>query len=292
MELRAHLGTGRRLAVPRSLAAGYGAVASLLVIVYFLPVTSDNVQVAIYEMLGIGVPVSIVIGLLRYRPANKVHWLLFLAGFTSWAVGDAYWNYYRWILHAQAGYPSLADVAYQFGYPMLIVGAFALTAGRRKPSLRELLDAAIVAVGAATLAWTVLVEPALMQSGLSAAGTAFTISTPVADVVLLLAVAELAFRTRITNVALRCVIASFGFTLLADVAYSYLNLHGGYTNGMFIDGGWMLGYALLAVAALHPSMATIRPVVQAKISRPTGWRLAILGAALFAAPLALLADFL
>src|SRR5438105_14250906 len=99
----------------------------------------------------------------RNRPARKRAWLLFGAGTFLWGAGDAYWDAYRFILHAQAPYPSPADVLYQAAYPLLIWGVLSMTGGWARPKLRGALDGAIFAVSAAILVWIFLIEPSLPQ---------------------------------------------------------------------------------------------------------------------------------
>ena len=43
--------------------------------------------------------------------------------------------------------------------------------------------------------------------------------------------------------------------LVTDVVYSGMVIQGSYVDGGLIDSGWLIGYVVLAAAALHPSMA-------------------------------------
>src|SRR5439155_6039396 len=93
------------------------------------------------------------------------------------------------------------------------------------------------------------------------------------------------------NFALRCIVVGFVALLVADAFYSYLNVSGAYTTGMEIDVGWLISYGLWGVAALHPSMARMRSLPQGP-QRLSVARIALLFAALLAAPIALVADVL
>jgi diguanylate cyclase (GGDEF)-like protein len=55
---------------------------------------------------------------------------------------------------------------------------------------------------------------------------------------------------RVIAVALCC-------WLVADSAYDYMVQHGLYATGNIVDSGWLLNYVLMAVAALHPTMASV-----------------------------------
>ena len=45
--------------------------------------------------------------------------------------------------------------------------------------------------------------------------------------------------------------------LVTDSIYGWIQLHGSYTPGDPLDGGWIVYYVLLGAAALHPSMRTV-----------------------------------
>src|SRR5436309_896303 len=107
----------------------------------------------------------------------------------------------------------------------------------------------------------------LAQTGLSAAGMVVTVATPVLDVVLLVGVVQLALRKGVENPALRFLVVGVTCQVVTDVAYSYLTLKGAYTNGMFVDAGWIVAYGLFGVAVLHPSMARIKPLPSSVATR-------------------------
>ena len=281
-----------RIAVGAPLWALYGSAIAALGVVYFL-VGADSVpQAVIYQSLSLGAIGAIVVGVVRHRPERRLVWWLFGAGLVLWTLGDAYWDAYSWILHTEAPFPSIADVAYIGGYPLLIAATFVLARGRARPRLVDVLDSAVVAVGAWIITWALLVEPLFAQSGLSAAGMVVTEATPILDVLLLVGVVQLALRKGFENPALRFLVVGIAFQVVTDVAYSYLTLKDAYTNGMFLDAGWIVAYGLFGVAALHPSMARIKPVASAAAVRFSSRRIALLGAATVCVPVVMMMEAL
>ena len=279
-----------RIAVTAPLWALYAAAVAVLSVVYFL-VGADSVpQSAIYQALSLGAIGAIAVALVRHRPERKLAWLLFGAGLVLWTLGDAYWDSYSWFLHTEAPFPSVADIAYVGGYPLLIAATFVLARGRTRPRLTDILDSAVVAVSALIVTWALLVEPLLAQTGLSAAGMAVTVATPLFDVLLLAGVVQLALRKGIENPALRFLVVGIAFQVVTDVAYSYLTLKGAYTNGMFVDAGWLAAYGLFGVAALHPSMAQIKPLPTSPSIRFSSKRIGLLAAATLCVPIVMIAD--
>ncbi|MEP6811818.1 MAG: HAMP domain-containing sensor histidine kinase [Actinomycetota bacterium] len=67
-----------------------------------------------------------------------------------------------------------------------------------------------------------------------------------------------------------------------DTVYGWLLLHGGYSPGDLLDGGWIVFYLLWGAAALHPSMAAA-PTGGLTL-RLTRRRLLVLAASTFIAP--------
>ncbi|MDX6477662.1 MAG: hypothetical protein QOG29_249 [Gaiellaceae bacterium] len=273
----------------RLLWQGYAAVALVLGVVYFNLPNGSDVQLIVYQLFGLAAPIAIVVGVRRHRPARYQHWLLFAAGLSCWVIGDGYWDSYRWLLGRQAPYPSPADVAFLFGYPLLIAGVLVLFRGWGRPRIGDLLDGAIVAVVGAMIAAPVLLQP-LLAAGSSAYETAIVIGFPVGDFLVAIVVVQLVFRTGLRNASLRFFMVGTVVLVVADAVYSYLNTHGGYSSGMGIDGGWLANYALWAVAALHPSMASMGSVAARKARGVSVWRIGLLVTALLAAPVALIVE--
>ncbi|TML33824.1 MAG: HAMP domain-containing histidine kinase [Actinobacteria bacterium] len=281
-----------RLAVGAPLWALYAASVAVLGVAYFAVGANSIPQAAIYQALSLGAIGAIVTGLIRYKPQRRIPWFLFGAGLVLWTLGDGYWDAYSWFLRTEAPFPSIADVAYVGGYPLLIAATFVVARARARPRLTDVLDSAVVATGALILVWALLVEPLLAQTGLSAAGMAVTVATPVLDVVLLVGVVQLALRKGVENPALRFLVVGVTCQVVTDVAYSYLTLKGAYTNGMFVDVGWIVAYGLFGVAALHPSMARIKPLPSSVATRFSSRRIALLAAATLCAPVVMIADSL
>ena len=281
-----------RLAVGAPLWALYAASVAVLGVAYFAVGADSIPQAAIYQALSLGAIGAIVTGLIRYKPQRRIPWFLFGAGLVLWTLGDGYWDAYSWFLRTEAPFPSIADVAYVGGYPLLIAATFVVARARARPRLTDVLDSAVVATGALILVWALLVEPLLAQTGLSAAGMAVTVATPVLDVVLLVGVVQLALRKGVENPALRFLVVGVTCQVVTDVAYSYLTLKGSYMNGMFIDAGWIVAYGLFGVAALHPSMARIKPLPSSVATRFSSRRIALLAAATLCAPVVMIADSL
>ena len=170
----------------------------------------------------------------------------------------------------------------------MIAGVFVLVRGWGRSRIGNVLDAAIVALGAraSAISMLFLLKP-LVSTSEPLAAKAIAVGFPVLDFVMLIALTQLIFRGR-TKFALRMFIAAIGALVVSDAAYSYLALNEAYVNGMFIDGGWIAGYALWGIAALHPSMAEMKSLKANEAIGLSVWRIGALLLALLASPILLI----
>jgi two-component system, cell cycle sensor histidine kinase and response regulator CckA len=269
----------------------YALAALALSLVYFLIDSHPELQSVIYQLFIFAAPVAIVVGLRRYRPEARRHWLLFAGGLVLWGFGDLYWDSYVWILGKQAPYPSVADFAYLAAYPLFLAGMLVLVRGWGRPRIGNVLDAAIVALAAGILSTLFLLTPLVTISGPLFAKS-IAVAFPVMDFLMLAALMQLMFRRRKANFALRAIMVGTAAVVVSDSAYSYLGLTGAYTIGGVVDAGWLACYALWGVAALHPSMARIQSIPEQETDGLSIWRVGALLLALLAAPTVMIAQTL
>src|SRR5205807_1949129 len=142
-------------------------------------------------------------------------------------------------------------VAYLAGYVPLIVGVFLLIRYREPGrDVDNLLDSALITVGAGVGAWVFLIAPQiranhdLVAQGVSAA-------YPLADVLMLAMTVRLLLGIGRRLRAYSMLTVSLAALVLADVGYLFGTLHSWYQTGSIIDVGWLVSYVLWGAAALH-----------------------------------------
>ena len=101
------------------LAAGAAAIA-----VYF--VLPGDAQSIVYVLLGLSAAAAIVVGATWNPVGERLPWYLFAGGILLQVAGDAVFGYYEIWLDREPPTPSVADVLYLSGYPLLAAGAFLL----------------------------------------------------------------------------------------------------------------------------------------------------------------------
>jgi diguanylate cyclase (GGDEF)-like protein len=239
-----------------------GVCAVLIAVYPFLP---DLVQLALYHLIGLVAVGGIVAGVRLHRLPRPLPWLLLAAGQLAFTLGDGLWDLYDRVLGASPS-PSPADILYLSGYPLLAAGLAML--GRRRSAAAgsaDLIDAAIVTIGASVVSWVFLIAPYAGDASLHVAERAVAIAYPAGDLLLLAMSAKLFLapggRSRAHT--------TFGIGLLsvlvADVVYAALTLAGSAAiPERFLDTGWLLGYLLIAVAVLDPTIRSLSEPAQAR----------------------------
>ena len=233
------------------------------------------------------VVVAIIGGVVLHRPARRAPWLLFALGHCLLLCGEL--SFWYLDVTGQDPFPSFADYFYLSAYPILALGLLLLV--REHSPVRDLfggLDAAILAAAAGLLSWVYLMEPYATDVEYSTSDKVWSLAYPVMDLVLIAMAARLLFALQVRSWATSLLSAWLGFTIGADVLYGWSILQGTYEPGGSLDGIWMIGYACVGAAALHPSMAA--PVEQRRTDRfkVGNGRMTVLGLAAIVPPLVLI----
>ncbi|MFN8634939.1 MAG: EAL domain-containing protein [Chloroflexota bacterium] len=189
-------------------------------------------------------------------PGTRRAWCVVGLGAGANFVGDTLYLLVG-LVYGETPFPSIADVAYLLYYPLILAGL--LVFPRRPSSFRERLtfwlDAFTTTVGGGIVFWYFLIYPIAVsqESGRLAAlvGAAY----PVADLVLILAVATVAlgpspaFRPRLAALLAGSIVAF----MFGDAAYGTLNVSGQYVSGqpltLLSEVPFESSYLLLALAA-------------------------------------------
>ena len=235
-----------------ALAVGVGAVVA-----YFAVPTSfdENWYVAI----GLASVIAIVVGVRRNRPARAAGWYLLAGANLAFVVGDEVGNAYSSVTGHEPPVPSIADLFYLSGYPLLIAGVVLLARAAGIAATRDhRVDAAVITLGAFAVGWEPLVASSAAGAG-GLLGRVVAVAYPVMDVGVLFIVVGTVISARSSTPALRLVAMSIVAMLVADVVYASPGAEDAYRLGDPLDAGWLFSYVLVGVAALHPSAGRSAP---------------------------------
>jgi diguanylate cyclase (GGDEF)-like protein/PAS domain S-box-containing protein len=184
----------------------------------------------------------------RYHRA----WGLIAVGFLSWLVADALWAYFV-LVHGSVPEVSLADAAYLSVWVFLIAGILLFPTNRltRSDLIRYAIDYAIILISVAVLVSYFVVGPELIgYAAEPTIGTYILLSYPVADTLMILAVASLLIRRPVPGTLRVIVLLGLGLVIysLADLRWVYLEVRGLEVREGLLYSTWFIGQLLVCVA--------------------------------------------
>jgi len=202
------------------------------------------------------------------RTTARLHraWVLLAASAASWCAGEVAWSVYEVGLGIQVPFPSIADVGFLLSIPLAIAGilSFAHTARGTSTGARLWFDRAIVALALLFLGWELGLNQVFESSADELAAKVIGLAYPVGDI-LIGTVLVLAIRraTDETQGRLFLILGGLAANAFADSAFAYLNASNSYgAIGSVLDVGWVIGYLMIALAAIWPSEVRDRTAEQ------------------------------
>ncbi|MGH3044115.1 MAG: sensor histidine kinase [Gaiellaceae bacterium] len=268
------------------------AVPGFLAIAVYVTLPYNLKSAVTYDVLAGSSVFAVLAGIWIHRPARMLPWLLVAGGLASFVAGEITWHVY-WFGLGQDPFPSLADLFYLAGYPLLAAGLLVLARDRgaqHGQGRAGFIDAMIVTVGAFAIAWTFLMLPYAADESLPVLDRVLSTAYPLMDILLLTLLVRLLFTPGRRSPAMWLLAAGMAFFLVGDITFLAFEV-AGKTTGVWIEGVWLLAYFAVGTAALHPSMAA-PPAPARGPERLTVWRLGALGLAAITGPAVLTVEAL
>jgi signal transduction histidine kinase len=263
------------------LAACLAAAGAYTVLAAVAPRAGPRLMLT-YECIGASSALAIVIGVRWHRPVRPASWYLVATAMGMTALGDVVFDRMADV-SGLASLRSVPEVLYLIGYPIGGVG-LVLLIRRRTPGrdLAALLDALIVVTGLGLLAWTFLVVASFRSSAVPVTSN-LSLLSPLLDIVLVALAINLSGGGPRTT-AFWLIVTSLVGMLASDTMYALAPLTGAYGNPDPRDLGWLLWFACLGAAALHPSMRTLHERALAPPTRLNRARVTMLLGTVLVAP--------
>jgi diguanylate cyclase (GGDEF)-like protein len=239
--------------------AGFGLLICLALLLHMAhtlqavgsPGYDDLIENWVYVFITLGTA-AMVLGRAAVRRDGRRAWLLVGGGLLMWGFSDLYT---AGVLAGQESppFPTIADVGYLLGYPLVLFGVALLVELRiRKMSLTAWIDVLIGVLSVATLGTTLLMEFVLDNVNGSSIEVGVTVAYPILDLMALsIAVAALALTGWRPGRALALVSVGIGAIAISDAVYVQQSLAGTYTSNDPINSFWSLGAVLIAFGALQ-----------------------------------------
>jgi signal transduction histidine kinase len=283
---RTHAGVMARLRTRWPWVGGI-ALAALFGCYVFVPTTAKallTLAVSALPVLAIGV------GLRRYRPRNRVPWLILIVAQACWFFGEVFWQAEILKTGSAPGTTAVANVFFLAFYPLLSAGLILLLR-RRERDGAALIDAAVLATGIFVVTWVTLLSTYAGDTTLPALGRGIQIAYAIGDIVVFALALRLLLTARRRSHSFLLLIGSTFSLATSDIIWNWSTQVGNYLPGSWADLGWLGFSVLTGVAALHPSMSAVFEQTE-KLPGSFRWsRLALLAAAALLGPLTYLAPF-
>ena len=258
LRFRAARPSDRGLFALAALVAAAGLVAFLAEV--RLRVGGDSAAVAVTDIAETSVALTAAVACTwaarRARGRLRLSWALLAASTLCWGLGSVAWSVSDLGFGLTPTSPALSDVGYLASYPFALGGILALPVATNRANLwRALLDSAIVAGALVCVAWAIGLAAVYSTSPLGDLGRIITAAYPALDLALITLLVVVARRSLgAMRVAVLLLLFAFLANFIADSLYAYSYLGGTYgTLGSLLDTGWVLGYVLIALAALWPA---------------------------------------
>jgi signal transduction histidine kinase len=261
------------------------AVGAVAIAVYFL--LSGDAQSIWYEVIGGASVLAVAVGILWHvHPEDRLAWALFALGLLGEVGGDVVSSVYEIGLDREPPVPSVADVFYLSGYPLLIAGVFLLLR-RREGRLRwgSGLDAVVVFLAVALAQWVFVIDPYNHDASLGTSERLTYMAYPAMDALLFVALAQLIALRGARSRAYVLVAISFALWIVGDEFYAAR--YATYVSGRWLDFFWLASYVIWAAAALDPSVRRVASSSRSADPRLGPQRAVLLAAALLMPPLCL-----
>jgi len=238
----------------RAIRAAFGTWIVALTAFYYYFADSAAGLVIAWSLIGYTSAAAVLFGVHLYRPARRLPWYLIAAALACFVTGDSINN----SITAAGGTPpnpSLVDVLYLTVYPLL-TGAFVMFVRARGGASNRaaLLDALVPTVGLALLSWVYWIAPFTRLRDLSLLEKLIATGYPFGDVLALAMTLRLLSTPGKRPRALTAVTIAILGLLASDIIYSQSRLNSDWAPGGPVDLGWIALYAVMAWAALMPSM--------------------------------------
>jgi diguanylate cyclase (GGDEF)-like protein len=212
----------------------------------------------LYEGTGALAAVTVVVGVVWRKPANRWPWLLLALAIVFDVSGDLVYDLTELVGHTPGYTSMLSNVLYLASYPVAIAAVIGFLGPRgRRRDATLLLDATVYATAAWLAIWVVVVHPALDSSGISFWDWVPTVLYPPLDVIVLVAVWRIGRGSIRRSGSWLLLAVAFAVMLLADVLFAILKMpDAGFWNAT-LSVAYLVSYGCIAAAAVHPHMAAV-----------------------------------
>ena len=240
------------------LAAGAGAVAA-----YFLLPLPDKARATLDLLFPLACVVATVVAIRWHRPDRLRPWILFTVGMAMFVFQNLIRSVMIFGGEDAARRAPGADYFQSAGYVLIIAALLSLIYSR-KGGVKDrstLVDASIIVVGAAMVAWVFVLAPFAHDDSIPVAERLFKMLYPIANLILLAVSVRLAVSRGARTTAFLLLLLAMVASLIANTLSLFaIENHGRLLPENPINIAFFCAYIFAGAAPLHPSMRTLTDV--------------------------------
>ena len=260
------------------LMAGACAVAA-----YFLLPLPDEARATLDVIFPLACVIAIAVAIKWHRPDRLRPWVLFAIGMSMFLMQNLIRAVMVFAGDGPAGRAPGADYFQSVGYVLIIAALLSLIYSRKGgvSDRSSLVDASIIVVGAAMVAWVFVLAPFAHDDSIPVTERLFKMLYPIANLILLAVSVRLAVSRGARTPAFLLLLLAMVASLIANTLSLFaIEEHGRLLPTDPINIAFFFAYIFAGAAPLHPSMRTLTDVGDHE-SRLTKTRIALfLGASL------------
>ena len=227
--------------------------------------------------------IAVLVGLRLFRPRDRGPWLVLAAAQASFLIADLIWYAFNYLDPNGISFPSVADVFYLLGYPLLAAGLLMFIRARQpRYRMTAAIDAVLIGLAAVLALWLLVIDGAIHDETIALSERLVSVAYPVGDALVIAAAAYLLLTGRNGRRSLYLLVASLVAMFMGDVIETTLGVTSAYPAPS--DAFWLVSYALFGLAALDPSMARIGEPAERPIVAESSGRLLLIAVAITTLP--------
>jgi diguanylate cyclase len=269
----------------------YSAVTAAAILAYYVLPRAGVAQAVVLTVVN-GTAAALALRTARRTTGSaRVVWASLGSAMAFATLANGPYYAYPLITGNPVPFPCPVDVLWLLTYPCYVVALLALGKQPRGGHHRgDLLDAALLTVAGGTFMWLFVIAPVLRAPAESALAHVVSVAYPTMDLIVFAVLVRLIVSGLHRSGASRLLLGSFIALLVADLVYAIELLHGTYVFGGPTDGLWMASYALIGIAATHPTARKLSQTLSAAGDSVTKARLTFLCTSVLAGPFLLIFD--
>lgn len=176
---------------------------------------------------------------------------LFSISLFMWFLGDLSWSVCELVLHGQTD-PSVADFFYLANYPFIIAGVWALPNMEKSAFYRKkaLIEFFMILLCSFVIFWYLVIYPFFELSNHDVLETFLTVAYPCGDILVFWSIVMLMYKYPFLKAPLPIMLLTVAMLVVIgfDVYYTFLSYNDAYQSGNYVDIGYFIFYALMALA--------------------------------------------